>query len=148
MLNHKLADVTNTDQHDFMKEVMEQTKLQKTVYSKYDEKSKNNGCLLITPGNLKDGGVTASKVQKHTSSLNSRNLKFMANDKKPANTASTANHTRQGSSYETNLKVFNQPNSATVSKKKNAKESAEMTPQPITPSTATRRTKMKFEMGS
>ena len=75
MLHHKIADESNRDDPvaNFMKDVMEQTKLQKTVYSKYDEKGKNGGCLLEkTPGKLKEDsngtGVTAvNKTQKEVS---------------------------------------------------------------------------------
>ena len=63
MLAHKIADDPEKEDHvaNFMKEIMEQTKLQKTVYSKDDAKGKGN-CLLISPGKLKEekdvNGVT------------------------------------------------------------------------------------------
>ena len=65
MLHHKLADDDKDKDRlslNFMKDdTMEQTKLQKTVYSKFDDSNKK--CLLISPGKMKDessmNGVTA-----------------------------------------------------------------------------------------
>ena len=64
MISHKIADDTNKESQvaSFMKDIMEQTKLQKTVYAKGDDKGKGN-CLLISPGKLKSDEKDAHGVK-------------------------------------------------------------------------------------
>ena len=124
MLSHKIGEdpVVGEQAASYMKDMREQTKLQRTVYAKMEDKAKEN-CLL----------GSSSKLKKEDSRVQKRKALASRNQKLPGEVKTSAEHVKLPKKEPDSSKLAQRPRGLALAKKGSTRETSLNTPQPITP---------------